>query len=232
MRSVYRQIRAAVVLAAAYVLSPLAMQAQARDLSGIYNAAVNSPQGAVKVVITLKKEGGAMTGSLAAEGFPTLPVSSATPTADGVKVVADSPDGGVTVDIKFGAGDKMTGMLTYQGMEMPIEGTFAAGGGAMAFSPGGEYVLKTIEPMLGESALEIVCTISKGADGKYAGTCTAAAGSAPVSQVTVAGNVVTMGGESPAGPYSAAATVVGTEVTGTLTLGGETAKFKGTFTAK
>jgi hypothetical protein len=233
MRSMLRQ--SVVVAAVALVATAGALGAQApaaRDVAGTYTAQVNSPQGPIKVVIVLKKEAAAYTGTLSAEGFPTLPISSATPTADGVKVMADSPDGGVTVTMKSAGGDKMTGTLTYQGMEMPIEGTYAGAAAGAAISPVGEYAVKTTEPLMGEANLDVVCTISKGADGKLGGSCVAPAGAAPVTQVTVAGNVVTMAGESPAGPYTVVATVVGTAVTGSVTLGGEVAKFTGKFTAK
>jgi hypothetical protein len=231
MRAMFRQM--VMVGSAAMAVSSVALRAQApaaRDVSGTYTTQVASPQGPVKAVMVLKKEAATYTGTLAAEGFPTLPITTVTPMADGLKVVADSPDGGVIVEMKMGTGDKVSGKLTYQGMEMPIEGTFAGAGGMV--SPSGEYQIKTTEPMMGETGFEVTCVISKGADGNHAGTCTAAAGSAPVSQVSVAGNVVTMGGESPAGPYTVVATVVGTTITGTMTLGGEAAKFTGKFTAK
>jgi hypothetical protein len=231
MRSMIRRSVVAAAVALVTAAGTLGAQAPAtRDVAGTYTAQISSPQGPIKVVIVLKKEPTAYSGTLSAEGFPTLPITTATPTADGVKVVADSPDGGVIVTMKTTDGDKMTGTLTYQGMEMPIEGTYAGVSGGM--SPAGEYAIKTTEPLLGESNLDVVCTISKGADGKFSGACVAPAGAAPVTQVSVAGNVVTMAGESPGGPYTVVATVTGTAVAGTVTLGGETAKFTGKFTAK
>ncbi len=100
--------------------------AQGRTITGTYTTVVNSPQGPVPAVIVLKKENGKVGGTLAAEGFPVLPVASVTATDSTVAIQADSPDGGVVVTLKFGANNKVSGTVLYQGAEMPVEGTFAA----------------------------------------------------------------------------------------------------------
>jgi hypothetical protein len=54
----------------------------------------------------------------------------------------------------------------------------------------------------------------------------------PISSVTTDGNVVTISGETPAGPFKGVVTITGTTAEGTITVGTETAKMKGTFTPK
>ncbi len=129
MRSVLRISTLASFVVAAVALAPVAAQAQGRVVTGTYTVSIESPQGPVKAVLVLKKVNGAYAGSLAAEGFPELPIASAVPTDSSVVVTADTPDGGVTVTVKFSATDKdkVTGSVVYQGMDMPMSGTFAAG---------------------------------------------------------------------------------------------------------
>lgn len=223
------------LLAAALLVVPGTAEAQSRQVLGTYTTNVNGPQGALKAVIVLKREGGAYAGTLSAEGFPTMPISSATPTDSSVMIMVDTPDGGVTVAIKFGAGDKVTGSVVYQGAEMPLDGTFAAAGAAPAgaVSGVGAYVMKTSEPLMGEPGFDVSCTIEKSPAGALAGTCgNPTHGSVPVSTVSVAGNVVTMSGDTPAGPLKITVTVTGAEAAGTVVLGSESAKLKGTYTPK
>lgn len=223
------------LLAAGLLLAPGTAAAQSRQVLGTYTTSVNGPQGALKAVIVLKREGGAYAGTLSAEGFPTMPITSATPTDSSVTILVDTPDGGVTVALKFGAGDKVTGSVVYQGAEMPMEGTFAAAGAAPAGAVTGigEYVMKTSEPLMGEPAFDVSCTVEKSAAGTLSGTCgNSTHGSVPVGTVSVAGNVVTMSGDTPAGPLKITLTVTGAEAAGTVVLGSETAKLKGTYAPK
>jgi hypothetical protein len=236
MRVSFRQIGLAVVAAAALVVLPRTGLAQGRTVVGTYNTTISSPQGAVKAVIVLTQTNGTIGGTLAADGFPTMPVSKATPSDSGVTIQADTPDGGVAVAMKFGAGDKVTGTVVYQGMEMGLDGTFAPAGGSStrtAPSPTGTYSLVTSEPLMGAANFDAQCTITKSATGTLAGTCgNSENGEVPVSSVSVDGNVVTISGETPVGAFKIVLTVVGTDATGTIAIGAETAKAKGTFTAK
>lgn len=226
-------------LAAALLLLPVVASAQSRSVTGTYNTTITSPQGAIKAVIVLKGGPGAFTGTLAAEGFSEIPVSNVVPSDTGVTLVGDSPDGGVNVSMKFAGGDKVTGKLVYQGMEMVLDGTFAPAGGVAAPAAGaalasaaGTYELKSTESLMGMSEFPVTCVVTRAANGAYAGTCGNDQGGATIAALTVAGSVVTMTGDSPAGPFKAVFTVDGRAAAGTLTLGAETAKMKGTFAPK
>lgn len=127
MRSALRFATLAALTLAAMVIAPVAAHAQGRVVTGTYTVSIESPQGPVKAVLVLKKVNGAFAGSLAADGFPELPIASAVPTDTSVVVTADTPDGGVTVTVKFSATDKVSGSVLYQGMDMPMSGTFAPG---------------------------------------------------------------------------------------------------------
>ena len=217
-------------LLSALLLLPIAAIAQGRNVTGTYNTTINSPQGAVKAVIVLKRDAGAFTGTLAADGFPTIPVTNVVPSDSGVSLQGDSPDGAVMVKMKFGAADKVTGTVVYQGAEMTLDGSFASG--AAAVSAAGMYELKSTEPLLGMAEFPVTCAITAEADGSYSGTCGNDQGGAPVGKIVVDGSVVTMTGDSPAGPFKAVITIAGKSATGTLQLGAETAKMMGTFTPK
>jgi hypothetical protein len=117
---------------AALVLAPMTLFAQARNVVGTYNTTVNSPQGALKAVITITGAEGAYAGTLAAEGFPVMTLSKVTPMESGVSLVVDSPDGDVTVSMKFIDATKVQGTLSYMGLEMGIDGTFVAAPGIRA----------------------------------------------------------------------------------------------------
>ncbi len=214
--------------------NPTIVDAQTRPITGIYTATIASPQGAVKTVITLKRTNGVLGGTLAADGFPELAISTVTPTDSVVKLTADTPDGGVAVSIRFATGDKVTGTVLYQGAEMVMDGTFAPSADAptSAVSGIGEYAFKTIEPLLGMPEFVFSCTVTKGAGGALGGSCGSDQGSASVGSVVVAGNVVTMTGDTPGGPMKLVVTVAGAETTGTIALGNEIAKVKGQYTAK
>ncbi len=229
------------LLAAFTLLLPLSMHAQRamKSVAGVYNAVVSSPQGDVKAVITIKRENNAFAGTLAADGFPVLPLSNIVPSDTGVTMVGDSPDGGVNVSVKFGDADKVSGTVLYQGTEMTMVGTFApadAMTGAAATGPAmeasGTYEMKSIEPLMGQAEMAIRCTITKAPTGALGGVCGNEAGEAPISAVSVVGNVVTLNGDSPVGPFKGTLTVIDGMVTGTLALGSETAKMKGTFVAR
>ena len=225
-----RSLSRARSLLSALLLLPVAAIAQGRNVTGTYNTTINSPQGAVKAVIVLKRDAGAFSGTLAADGFPTIPVTNVMPSDSGVSLQGDSPDGAVTVKMKFGAADKVTGTVVYQGAEMTLDGTFSSGTAAM--SAAGMYELKSTEPLLGMAEFPVTCAIVAAADGSYSGTCGNDQGGAPVGKIVVDGSVVTMTGDSPAGPFKAVITIAGKAATGTLQLGAETAKMKGTFTPK
>jgi hypothetical protein len=222
---------------AALATSPSVSQAQGRPVVGTYTTMVNSPQGGVKAVIVIKKENGTLGGSLAADGFPTLPLSLVTPSDTGMTIQADTPDGGVSVAMKFGAANKVTGTVVYQGAEMGFEGTFEPEGSVRTtagapINPSGEYNLKASEPLMGQPDFPVQCTITRSTTGAFAGTCGNEQGVAPVGSVTVAGNEVTMIGESPIGPFRVVVTVSGAMASGTITIGTESSKAKGSFTAK
>lgn len=225
--------------AGALLLLPVVVSAQSRSVTGTYNTTITSPQGAIKAVIVLKGGPGAFTGTLAAEGFSEIPVSNVVPSDTGVTLVGDSPDGGVNVSMKFAGADKVIGKLVYQGMEMVLDGTFSPTGAASAPATGaalasaaGTYELKSSESLMGMSEFPVTCVVTRAASGAYAGTCGNDQGGATIAALTVAGNVVTMTGDSPAGPFKAVFTVDGRAAAGTLTLGAETAKMKGTFAPK
>jgi hypothetical protein len=237
MRVSLRLVGLTTLAFAALAASPTAGQAQGRQVVGTYTTVVNSPQGGVKAVIVLKKENGTLGGTLAADGFPTLPLSLVTPSDTGVTIQAETPDGGVAVAMKFGAANKVTGTVVYQGAEMGFEGTFEPEGSAGAaagtpMNPTGEYNLKASEPLMGQADFPVQCTISRSATGTLGGTCGNEQGAAPVGSVTVAGNEVTMIGESPIGPFKVVVTVSGAMANGTITIGTESSKAKGSFTAK
>jgi hypothetical protein len=224
-------------LLAALLLLPAMAVAQGRTVTGTYNTTITSPQGAVKAVIVVKKEAGAFGGTLSADGFPTIPVSNVVPSDTGVTLQGDSPDGAVAVSMKFAGADKVTGKVLYQGMEMALDGTFAADGAAAAAPAGamnaaGTYELKSTAPLMGTSEFPVTCAVTRAADGTYSGTCGNDQGGAAIGALTVDGNVVTMSGDSPAGPFKAVLTIVGRTATGTLSLGSETAAMKGTFAPK
>ena len=104
---------------------------------------------------------------------------------------------------------------------------------AAAMSPAGSYQLKTSEPLMGDPAFAVICTVTKSASGSFEGSCgNPDHGDVPVSSVTMAGNVVTMVGDTPVGPLRLVLTMTGADAEGTLVLGTETAKLKGRFTAK
>jgi hypothetical protein len=218
----------------ALVLLPAIAGAQGRSVTGTYTTTITSPQGAVKAVIVLKREAGTFAGSLAAEGFPEIPVSHVVPSDTGVTLQGDSPDGAVMVSMKFTAADKVTGKLVYQGADMALDGTFAADGGAAmpVMNAAGTYELKSTEALMGAQEFPVTCVVTRGPDGAYAGTCGNDQGGAAIGALSVAGNVVTISGDSPAGPFKAVLTIDGKVATGTLALGSETAKMKGTFAPK
>lgn len=229
------QLVAVVATAAGLALSPRGLAAQARPITGTYTTNINSPQGAIKAIIVLTKENGAYGGTLAADGFPVIPITSVTPSDSVVKLMADTPDGGVAVSIRYGTGEKVTGTVLYQGTEMAMDGTFAPSGdavGAAAVSGVGEYTFKSIEPLLGMAEFAFTCSISKGTGGALGGTCGSDQGSASVGSVVVAGNVVTMTGDTPGGPMKLQVTIAGAETAGTIAIGAELAKIKGQYTPK
>jgi hypothetical protein len=230
----FAALRRASLLCAIAIALPLTSEAQRqpRAVAGTYTTTVSSPQGDVKAVILLKKEGAAFTGTLAAEGFPTLPVVNVVPSDTGVTLDGDSPDGPVNVSLKFGDGDKVTGKVVYQGLEMVLAGTFAAGDAmnsvaGPAMDPVGVYTVTSEAAIMGEASLTVRCTVTKAGD-SHGGMCGTDAGEAPIGTVTVAGNTVTVGGESPAGPYKIVMTVANGAVTGTMAIGAESSKLKGT----
>ncbi len=219
----------------ALVIAPLGLSAQGRNLAGTYNTTVNSPQGALKAVITITGTQGSYAGTLAAEGFPVMPVTKVTPSDTTVVLDVETPDGGVQVSMKFLDATKVQGTLVYQGMQMGLDGTYSAGGAVAAggMKPTGVYTLVTTQPLMGSPAFNVSCNVQAAANGSYTGTCgNADVGDVPISTVTTEGNVVTIAGDTPAGPFKGVITVTGTTAEGTITVGNETAKMKGTFAPK
>lgn len=79
----------------------------------------------------------------------------------------------------------------------------------------------------------VTCTVIRSAAGAYSGTCgNAEVGDHPIESVAVAGHVVTMVGPTPAGPYRLMLEIAGAMAEGTLVVGEETARIKGSFVAK
>ena len=142
-------VAAVAVLAAAG--SPRAAEAQGRSVVGTYTGNINSPNGVVKAVIVLKRENGTYSGSLAAEGFPLLPVTSVTSTDTTVTVMADTPDGGVVIVIKFAPDNKVTGKVSYQGIEMDMDGTFAPATAMTASPPDADATTAQFRGRVGQS---------------------------------------------------------------------------------
>ena len=222
------------LLAASLLLPALVVAQSSRTVSGTYTTTIAGPEGPVKAVIVLKRDGGAFAGTLAAAGFPEIPVSNVVPSDTGVSLQGDAPDGPVAVKLKFIAADKVTGTVVYQGQVMTLEGSFASEGAssASAIDAAGTFEMKSTEAMMGMPEFSVTCSLSRAADRSYNGTCGNDQGSAPISTVAVDGNVVTMSGDSPAGPFKAIFTITGRAAAGTLQLGPETAKMKGTFAPK
>ena len=234
-------LRLSGLAAVALLILPSALRAQGRSVTGTYNTTITSPQGGVKAVIVLKKTGAAYSGTLAADGFPEIPVSNVVPSDTGVTLQGDSPDGAVLVSMKFAGSDKVTGKLTYQGMEMALDGTFAASGGVApvaasggaAISPVGSYEMKTTGPMMGASTFDVTCTVTKTAAGTFDATCAnPERGEVPASSVKVSGNVVTISGDTPVGPFLISATIAGKAITGWMSVGEEKSDLKGQFSAR
>ena len=100
-------------------------------------------------------------------------------------------------------------------------------------SPVGVFTMKTTQPLMGAAEFDVNCTVVKGATGAFSGTCgNPESGDVPIGAVSTAGNVVTISGDSPVGPFKVLVTVTSGVAEGTISLGEETAKLKGTFTPK
>lgn len=229
------QVVAVATTIAGLALVPRGVEAQSRPITGTYTTSINSPQGALKTIIVLKRENGTYGGTLAADGFPVIAITTVTPSDSVLKLVAETPDGNVSVSIRFAGGDKVTGSVLYQGADMPMEGTFAAAGDAApaaSVSGIGEYSFKSTEPLLGMAEFAFTCSISKNASGALGGSCGSDQGSASVGSVVVAGNVVTMNGDTPGGPMKLQVTITGGDTAGTIAIGAEVAKVKGLYTPK
>jgi hypothetical protein len=228
-----RQVGVALAAAVALAVTPARAVAQGRQVLGTYTTSITSPQGAIKAVIVLKRDGATVGGTLSADGFPTIPVSNVVPSDTGVTLQGDSPDGAVMVSMKFMGPDKVAGKLNYQGMEMALDGSFAPEASGAAVSGVGQYDMKSSEPIMGAAEFPFTCLITRGANGALGGTCgNPDQGDVPVNTVTVAGNQVTLAGDTPVGPFKVVLTITGSAATGTLSVGAETAKAKGTYTPK
>ena len=100
-------------------------------------------------------------------------------------------------------------------------------------SPVGVFTMKTTQPLMGSAEFDVNCNVVKGATGTYSGTCgNADSGDVPITTVASAGNVVTISGDTPVGPFKVVVTVTSGVAEGSITLGDETAKLKGTFAPK
>lgn len=240
-----RALRAAVAtIALATGPALVGAQAPARALAGTYNFEVMSPNGAVKVVMAVKQEGSGHTGTLSADGFPTIAFSRIAPTDSGAQFLADIPDGtSVTVDTKMMPDNRIMGKLNYSGFDMPFVGTFtpAPASATSASSaptgtpvdPAGTYAGTTLDPMLGQASLAFECVITRAATGALAGGCGQAGNGpneAPFTSVAVTGSQVKAAGMSPAGPFTLEFALDGTTATGIMQLGSEKAKMRATFT--
>lgn len=238
-----RALRAAfATLALATVPALAAAQAPARSLAGTYNFEVLSPNGAVKVVMTVTKEASGHAGTLNAEGFPSIQFSRITPNDSGALFEADAGDGsGVAVGMKIGADNRIMGKVNYGGFDMPFTGTFApasatpaaATATGAAVDPTGSYAGATLDPILGQGSLAFECVITRGANGALGGGCGQAGngpGEAPFSRVDVSGSQVKATGTSPVGPFSIEFALDGATATGTMQIGSEKAKMRATFT--
>lgn len=119
--------------------APSSVSAQGRTVTGTYTTTVTTPQGALKALIVLKNDNGAIKGTLDVDGFPTAPIGSVVPSDSSVKMTAETPEGPVVVTLRFTGADKVAGTVTYQGADYPIEGTFApsASGSAGGAAPSG-----------------------------------------------------------------------------------------------
>ncbi len=144
-RSVRPLLRLLTLLAC--VIGAAEAQSTTREVAGTYTMSLNSPQGALKIVVVVKRENNALTGTLAAEGYPVIPLTTVTPSATGVTIAADTPDGGLNMALTFGASEKVTGTLNYQGMDLPVEGTFTAGAApASGPAPSRPEVVRVLTP--------------------------------------------------------------------------------------
>ncbi len=100
-------------------------------------------------------------------------------------------------------------------------------------NPVGVFTMKTTQPLMGAPEFEVNCTVTKSATGAFGGTCgNAESGDVPISTVSTAGNAITIAGDTPVGPFTVQVTVTNGAAEGTINLGSETAKLKGTFAPK
>ena len=232
----------ATLAVALFSVAPSSVAAQGRTVTGTYTTSLTTPQGQLKALIVIKRDNGALSGTLDVEGFPTARIASVTPTDNTVRMIAETPEGPVDVTLKFTDADKVAGTVLYQGAEYPIEGTFvaSASGAAGSLPPGralstaaGTYSLKTTQPLMGSDAFEVTCTVTRATSGSYGGACgNPEHGEVAVEAVTVAGNTVTITGPTPAGAYTLSLTIAGAAADGTIAVGAEMVKIKGTFAAK
>ncbi len=88
-------------------------------------------------------------------------------------------------------------------------------------NPVGVFTMKTTQPLMGSPV------------GAFGGACgNADSGEVPISTVTAAGKLVTITGDTPVGPFTVTVTVTDGVAEGSISLGNETAKLKGTFAPK
>ncbi|MES3034278.1 MAG: hypothetical protein V4813_09800 [Gemmatimonadota bacterium] len=100
-------------------------------------------------------------------------------------------------------------------------------------NPVGVFTMKTTQPLMGSPVFDVNCTVTKGATGAFGGACgNADSGEVPISTVTAAGKLVTITGDTPVGPFTVTVTVTDGVAEGSISLGNETAKLKGTFAPK
>lgn len=231
----------ATLAVALFTVAPSSVAAQGRTVTGTYTTGLTTPQGQLKALIVIKRDNGALSGTLDVEGFPTARIGSVTPTDSTVRMIAETPEGPAVVTLRFTDADKVAGTVLYQGAEYPIEGTFMASGSGAADSvpPGralltaaGTYSLKTTQPLMGSDAFEVTCTVTRATSGSYGGACSTEYGEVAVEAVAVAGNTVTMTGLAPVGAYTLSLTIAGAAADGTIAVGAEMVKIKGTFAAK
>jgi hypothetical protein len=241
-RRALRAALATLVLATAPAL--VHAQSAARTIAGTYNFEVLSPNGAVKVVMTVRQEGQGHAGTLNADGFPTLQFSRITPNDSGALFEAEPGDGtSVVVAMKMAAENRIMGKVNYSGFDMPFTGTFtpaapgaapaAAAPAGPAVDPTGTYAGATLDPMLGQTSFAFECVISRGANGALGGGCGQSGngpGEAPFSKVEVTGSQVKATGMSQVGMFSLEFALDGTTANGQIQLGGEKAKMRATFT--
>lgn len=129
----------------AFVLSAPAVAQDPADPAGLWNGAIKIPGPALKVEVTLKRDGGAWTGSIdiPQQGADDLPLEKISVDGAAVKFTISDTPGNPTFDGKLSAdGAKLEGKFKQSGMTFP----FQLARGAAAAAAESKPAAATFEP--------------------------------------------------------------------------------------